>query len=108
MCSYVVLDLEMCKVPRKNRYEFPHSMETIEIGAVLMNDAYEIIGEFQSYIRPEFGILDSDISKLTHITESNLQNAPNIEQALHTFSEWLPYDSVFVSWSENDQLQLSK
>ena len=42
MNQYVVVDLEMCKVPYSNRKkEFHGANETIQIGAVLLNENYE-------------------------------------------------------------------
>ena len=39
MNQYVVVDLEMCKVPYSNRKkEFHGANETIQIGAVLLNE----------------------------------------------------------------------
>ena len=45
MREYVIVDLEMCKVPKPMRTEKYHwSSETIQIGAVLVNENLEIIG----------------------------------------------------------------
>ena len=35
---YVVVDLEMCRVPRKRKREHRGKHEIIQIGAVLMNE----------------------------------------------------------------------
>lgn len=43
MNQYVVVDLGMCKVPYSNRKkEFHGANETIQIGAVLLNENYEV------------------------------------------------------------------
>ncbi len=52
MNQYVVVDLEMCKVPYSNRKkEFHGANETIQIGAVLLNENYEVVDEFNTYVR---------------------------------------------------------
>lgn len=52
MNQYVVVDLEMCKVPYLNRKkEFHGANETIQIGAVLLNENYEVVDEFNTYVR---------------------------------------------------------
>ena len=59
VCKYVVVDLEMCKVPyraRTNRFRF--GRETIQIGAVLLNDSSEIVDEFVTYVAPQYGFID--------------------------------------------------
>ena len=43
MGTYVVIDLEMCRVPKKCRTEEYHwTNETIQIGAVVLNENMEI------------------------------------------------------------------
>ena len=54
MSSYVVVDLEMCNVPRGARREAFHaSSELIQIGAVLIDDNYRITDSFMTYVAPE-------------------------------------------------------
>ena len=63
MREYVIVDLEMCKVPKPMRTEKYHwSSETIQIGAVLVNENLEIIDEFNSYVHPEYGSIDDYIA----------------------------------------------
>ena len=52
MSKYVIVDLEMCKVPKAVRSSKYHwSSETIQIGAVLVDDNLEIIDEFNKLDR---------------------------------------------------------
>ena len=85
MGSYVVIDLEMCRVPKsmKRRYHYMH--EIIQIGAILMNEEYEIIDSFNSYVKPEYGFLDGFIKNLTGISGADIKDAPGIEEALNAF-----------------------
>ena len=107
MCKYVVVDLEMCKVPygvRKNTYRWAN--ETIQIGAVLLNEFLEIEDKFVTYVSPQFGFIDTYINDLTGISRRDVSNAPNMKEALQQFINWLPNDVKVVSWSENDELQI--
>lgn len=107
--QYVVVDLEMCRVPfAKKTEEYPCRNEIIEIGAVLVNEKLEITDSFKTYVAPEFGVLDDYIQKLTGITNSDLENAPTLQKALEKFTEWLPENAVLVSWSDNDEYQMSE
>jgi len=108
MSKYAVVDLEMCNVPRSRRHLFNCANELIQIGAVLLDDNLEIVDTFQTYISPEFGILDSFIENLTGITPDDLRDAPKAQEALRAFGEWLPEDVTFVSWSNNDERQIRK
>lgn len=107
MCKYAVVDLEMCRVPygaRKGKYRWAN--ETIQIGAVLLNESLEIIDEFVTYVSPEYGFIDTYINNLTGISKSDVATAPNMETALKSFVNWLPCDTKVVSWSNNDELQI--
>ena len=107
MSKYVVFDLEMCKVGKNKRTSlFYYNNELIQIGAVLLDESYEITDRFITYVTPRFGALDPEIIKLTGITREKLKGAPSTEEALARFAEWIPDDAILVEWSENDRSQL--
>lgn len=107
MSKYVVFDLEMCKVGKNKRTSlFYYKNELIQIGAVLLDESYEITDRFITYVMPRFGALDPEIIKLTGITREKLKGAPSTEEALARFAEWIPDDAILVEWSENDRSQL--
>ncbi len=109
MCKYAVVDLEMCRVQaggRKSKNRLKN--ETIQIGAVLLNEELEIVDKFVTYVSPEYGHIDTYINNLTGISEKDVATAPSMEKALHTFVEWLPDDARVVSWSNNDEVQIRK
>lgn len=107
--QYVIVDLEMCRVPfSKKTEQYPCRNEIIEIGAVLVNEKLETVDTFKTYVAPEFGVLDDYIQKLTGITNYDLENAPTLCKALERFTEWLPENAILVSWSDNDEYQMSE
>ncbi len=109
MSKYVVVDLEMCNVPRGvKRDQFKWKNELIQIGAVLLDESLEITDTFMTYVSPEFGVMDTYIENLTGISRANIKNAPCTKSALESFISWLPDDAVLVSWSENDENQIRK
>ena len=109
MSSYVVVDLEMCNVPRGARREAFHaSSELIQIGAVLIDDNYRITDSFMTYVAPEFGAIDSFIQRLTGITRNHTKDAPSARDALEAFANWLPDDACLVAWSGNDRAQIQR
>ena len=106
--KYAVVDLEMCKVPKAFRCkEYKYSQETIQIGAVLLDENYEIVSKFSTYVKPQYGQMDSFISRLTGIGVADIIDAPNMCDALEMFSKWLPDSDVCcVSWSNSDDCQI--
>ena len=106
MSRYVVLDLEMCNVPKFKKKEYRYATEIIEIGAVLLDEELEVTDSFKTYVCPQYGRIDSIIQDLTGITTKETAYAPFIEEALTMFLEWLPDDVVLVAWSGSDAYQL--
>ncbi|MBR3104303.1 MAG: exonuclease domain-containing protein [Lachnospiraceae bacterium] len=108
MSKYVVVDLEMCKVaPEKRKAAgYGRGSETIQIGAVLLNEKYEITDEFNIFVRPEYGFMDTFIMNLTGINSRELRDAPSMKEALLKFIDWIPEDAQVVSWSNTDRGQI--
>ena len=107
MGRYVVIDLEMCKVPRSMRRQYSKKMEIIQIGAVLLDETFQIVDQFDAYVYPEFGCLDTYIHQLTGISSENLKEAPLLSEVITRFMSWLPEKDIqMVSWSETDKYQL--
>lgn len=106
MSGYVVVDLEMCKVPQAMRTQYPWGRETIQIGAVLLDEQLEIAGQFDTFVAPQFGSIDAEIKKLTGIEKKDVKNAPDIKTALEQFLAWIPEGAPVVSWSDNDEKQI--
>lgn len=108
--KYVVIDLEMCKVPKGCRCkDYKWAQETIEIGAVLLNEEFEVIDRFDTFVRPRYGRVDHFIENLTGINERDLKEAPFFEEAIDSFTEWIPVGDVScVSWSMSDSDQIER
>lgn len=109
MGKYVVIDLEMCKVAKGQRKEYPMRNEIIQIGAVLMDEQLNVVKRFNCYVKPEYGWIDPFIERLTGIDQSKVQDAPMLFEALQIFFRWLPEEDVTaVSWSLSDKYQFAK
>ncbi|MBR2869743.1 MAG: exonuclease domain-containing protein [Clostridia bacterium] len=107
MSRYLVIDLEMCKVPKSRKKFYGCANEIIEIGAVLIDENLEISDSFKTYVSPEFGVIDSYIHNLTGISKNDVTGAPKVREALGMLIEWMPHDAILVTWSENDEKQIS-
>ena len=105
---YLVIDLEMCKVPRDYRSKsYRYANETIQIGAVLLDDSFKRIGTLCQYAHPEHGVIDYFIENLTGIKNSQVKKAPKLDEALIHMIDWLgERDYKIYAWSESDRNQL--
>lgn len=108
---HIVIDFEFNPIPRACREARSLAKnEIIQIGAVVMNRDYEIQGRFLSYVRPEYsGHIREHISALTGICDDDVQQAPDLQEALHLLTEWLNCRDKRVrtySWSFSDLDQL--
>ena len=109
MSKYVIVDLEMCNVPKGiKRDAYNWRNELIQIGAVLVDESLNITDEFMTLVSPEFGVVDNFIEKLTGISRKDVQGAPKFKESLEMFVNWVPSDAILVSWSENDENQIRK
>lgn len=104
MSRFVVIDLEMCNVPKGAHKHLRN--ELIQIGAVLLDEDMKPEDSFMTYVRPAFGFIDNRIKKLTGISNENVKNAPDAKKALEMFIDWIPEDAIPVSWSDNDEHQI--
>lgn len=107
MNRLVVLDLEMCYVPKAKKALYGARQEIIEIGAVLVED-YRIVDTFKTYVAPEFGYIDTFIHDLTGISKQDTSEAPRFKEAFEQFLRWVPEDAQLVTWSESDTCQIRK
>ena len=107
--NHLVLDLEMCKVPKVYRGKnYRYATEIIQIGAVLLDEAYEVIGRLNQYVHPQYGVIDHYIANLTGIDNKNVKNAPALDQALKYMLSWIGEREYKVyAWSNTDYAQLS-
>ena len=105
---YLVIDLEMCKVPRDYRSKsYRYANETIQIGAVLLDDSFKRIGTLCQYVHPEHGVIDYFIENLTGIKNSQVKKAPKLDEALIHMIDWLgEREYKIYAWSESDRNQL--
>ena len=107
MCKYVVVDFEMCDVPKGVlRQRYNHGCEIIEIGAVLLDEKFNIVDSFKSYVSPQYGFINNRIHRLTRISDEDVADAPCFEEAIKLFADWVPFDAVLVSWSDSDENQV--
>lgn len=104
---YVVIDLECTCWEHKDPNKQPH--ETIEIGAVILDEHFNYIKEFDQFVKPlDNPLLTEYCIDLTSITQKDIDAAPSLTTAISRLKEWMgpAKDVVFCSWGYFDKDQL--
>ena len=106
--NYLVIDLEMCKVPRDYRSKgYKYANETIQIGAVLLDEEFKRIGTLSQFVHPEQGVIDYFIENLTGIKNGQVKHAPRLQEALLHMLNWIGDREYKVyAWSGSDRAQI--
>ena len=101
--NYIVFDIEAtCDEKREI------IMETIEIGALKLNESGEIIGSFETLVCPAVSEVNAFCTKLTGIKPEDVQNALFFGEAMLRFKSFLGEDYLMYSWGDYDKNQLRK
>lgn len=111
--KYIVIDLEMNVIAKEYTKEKEVcKLEVIEIGAVLLDEKYQEIGNFVTLVKPQYNsCIEKKYEKLTGIKTSMVELAPCFSEALTMFFQWcdsIPGDNQIIQWSENDYLQICR
>ena len=109
--KHIVIDFEMQHGEMQLLQSAPNVYQTeiIEIGAVMLNDKFEFVSEFKSYVHPSYGKLSDNIAILTGIKDSDIRDAPLISEAVSSLFAWIGDGEFTVyAWSTADYTQLSR
>lgn len=101
--DHIVIDLEMNKIEKQFHNDKKLSSELIEIGAVRLDESFQFVDTYQTYVSTDFGPMDEMIIALTGITDDKLIGAPRFAEAMDDFSKWIGRGKhQFYSWSMSD------
>ena len=110
--NYIVVDFEMNPVDSKYREERKICRcEIIEIGAVIMDESFMVLGEFKTLVKPEYNdCIQKKYETLTGITTQLVYGAPTFAAAYEMFVNWAESygdDYEVYAWSDTDYHQLT-
>ena len=110
--KHIVVDLEMNTIPKSTVARKYCGCETIEIGAVMLDDNMQEISSFRTYVKPEYSCsIANNIRKLTGITNEMVENAPLFNDAFRMFTNWCQGtgdEVTLYAWSQCDYDQIVK
>lgn len=106
--QYIVLDLEWNQPTSYNSIAFRRSggkllFEIIQIGAVRLNEKMQVTDSFSSFVHPVcYTRLNPRITKITHIEQEDLEEAPEFCEAVADFAAWCGEDYALLTWGCDD------
>lgn len=105
---YICLDLEMTEFTTSQRGFVPGANgEVIQFGAVMLDENYNMLSEFSSYVKPIYSSVTPIINQLTGISNKNLEKADNFLTVFDKFCYWRGEgDITTFCWSKTDFNQL--
>ncbi len=111
MKTYIVFDLEWNQSPNGKQdsiEEFP--FEIIEIGAVKLNEKFEITDQFHRLIRPQvYQQMHYMISEVTHMDMQELrEQGTYFPEAADEFIAWCGEGAEFCTWGSMDLTELQR
>lgn len=104
---YIVLDLEWNIAGNANKVEKATQeaipFEIIEIGAVKLDECFQMVSKFSVCIRPQiYPILSGHVAAVTRRLQQSLKYGLHFKDAARDFLKWCGEDYMFCTWSESD------
>lgn len=108
--NYIILDMEWNQAPcaeRTIRKPVPLTGEIIQMGAVKLNERFEIVDDFKVDIRPKYYTkIKREVAKLTGITNQQLAHGAPFPLAFYQFQDWCGEEALLFTWGNDDILML--
>lgn len=104
--NYIVIDLEWNGSYSKKAHGYFN--EIIEVGAVKVNEAMQVVDEFRAAIKPVVSKkLSTIVTDLTNITAEELEDGTTFAGMMRQLTRWMGTEpSAVLTWSTTDLLVL--
>ena len=104
--NYIILDLEWNQPSKKEeliKSPDPLYGEIIQFGAVKMSSEKQIVGSFNSIVKPIYYTkMHSKVEQITGIDEDKLRGGRPFSQVYAEFVEFCGEDFCFLTWGKDD------
>ncbi len=99
---YIIMDLEWNNTYGRRINGFIN--EIIEIGAVKLDEALNVIDTFSCFVRVQIGKkLRGSVKRLTNITNEDLNSGTQFTQLFAEFRRWVgPEEPLMLTWGDGD------
>ncbi len=107
--DYIVLDLEWNQSNTGLEEALKLPFEVIEIGAIHLNDACRMVGEFSRLIKPQvYTEMNQITSRLIHLQMQELERGRPFTEVMEHFLQWCGKDYIFCTWGDQDLKELQR
>lgn len=109
--NYVVLDLEWNQSNTGQEDETAKiPFEIIEIGAVKLNDTFDMINEFSQLVKPEvYRVMHQYTGRLIHLQMEELECGRSFKEVAENFLEWCGSEEyIFCVWGSQDLTEFQR
>jgi len=104
--NYIIVDFEWNQPIYSDRIvESPirFDSEIIEIGAIRLNEDFNVEDEFKMFVKPSFyPVMNAAVASLTKIRMQDLEDAPGFPEAYEAFAEWCGDEYCLCTWGPDD------
>ena len=107
--NYIVLDLEWNQTYHEKAVAVQKQLsvrlrgEVIQIGAVKLSEALEIIGSYRITVKPRFyKKIHRHVMRLTGIDQAQIDNGLPLAEAMESFHRFCGDDAAFLTWGPDD------
>lgn len=100
--QYIIMDLEWNNTYGRRINGFIN--EVIEIGAVKLNEKFDVVDTFSCFVKSQIGKkLRGSVKRLTNITNEDINSGTQFTQAFAEFRRWLGTENnIILTWGDGD------
>lgn len=108
--QYIVLDLEWNQCPEGKEKENKRlPFEIIEIGAMKLNEEYQVISNYHSLIKPAiYQEIHPKTKEIIHLEMEDLEKEREFKIVAEEFLEWCGEDYQFATWGSMDLTEFQR
>ncbi|MCD8105243.1 MAG: exonuclease domain-containing protein [Lachnospiraceae bacterium] len=108
--NYIVLDLEWNQCPYGKAKEIASlPFEIIEIGAVRLNEALQVTGQFREIVRPQvYTSLHFRTREIVTLRSLDFEGARSFQEVAADFFAWCLEEPLFCTWGPADLTELQR
>ena len=108
--NYIILDLEWNQSSTgEEEVTRVLPFEIVEMGAIKLNSAREMVGEFSELVKPQvYHEMHRITSKLIHLQMEQLEQGRPFPIVAKQFFDWCGTDYIFCTWGPLDLTELQR